>query len=51
MICIDQTRVVLKGEEESDFIHANRVPLGENHNEVSRTVYLIILQQKCDLKA
>ncbi|EJW85094.1 hypothetical protein WUBG_03995 [Wuchereria bancrofti] len=35
VICIDQTRVVLKSSDEgSDFIHASRVPLGDNPNEI-----------------
>lgn len=35
VICIDQTRVVLKsGDGCSDFIHASRIPLGDNPNEV-----------------
>ncbi|EFO25226.2 hypothetical protein LOAG_03257 [Loa loa] len=35
VICIDQTRVVLKsGDEDSDFIHASRIPLGDNPNEI-----------------
>ncbi|VBB29702.1 unnamed protein product [Acanthocheilonema viteae] len=35
VICIDQTRVVLKSDDDgSDFIHASRVPLGDNPNEI-----------------
>nr|CRZ24483.1 Bm9954 [Brugia malayi] len=35
VICIDQTRVVLKTRDgDSDFIHASRVPLGDNPNEI-----------------
>ncbi|CAG9534256.1 unnamed protein product [Cercopithifilaria johnstoni] len=35
IICIDQTRVVLKSHSDgSDFIHANRIPLGDNPNEI-----------------
>ncbi|KAM3717128.1 Receptor-type tyrosine-protein phosphatase [Dirofilaria immitis] len=35
VICIDQTRIVLKNDDGgSDFIHASRVPLGDNPNEI-----------------
>ncbi|VDK65885.1 unnamed protein product [Onchocerca ochengi] len=35
VICIDQTRIVLKiNDGDSDFIHASRVPLGNNPNEI-----------------
>uniref|UniRef100_A0A915Q3P2 Tyrosine-protein phosphatase domain-containing protein n=1 Tax=Setaria digitata TaxID=48799 RepID=A0A915Q3P2_9BILA len=35
IICIDQTRIVLRcGTGDSDFIHASRIPLGDNPNEI-----------------
>uniref|UniRef100_A0A0R3RLK8 Tyrosine-protein phosphatase domain-containing protein n=1 Tax=Elaeophora elaphi TaxID=1147741 RepID=A0A0R3RLK8_9BILA len=35
VICIDQTRVVLKSDDDgSDFIHASRIPLGDKPNEI-----------------